>query len=135
MYTDGSPPEAAEWISGAWREDRAWLWGIDLFNNHFFWESHEAWEAIWHQVPRDSPFSWMLQALIQAAASVLKQHIGHERASSILMDRSIFRLRKVAKSEGESFHGLNLPSTIQLFEKFVEEGIWPHVVVLSSPQD
>jgi hypothetical protein len=31
-----------------WHECLPYLWGIDLFNNGYYWEAHETWEAVWH---------------------------------------------------------------------------------------
>src|ERR1700675_2052924 len=30
-----------------WQECRPYLYGIDLFNGGYFWESHVAWEGLW----------------------------------------------------------------------------------------
>jgi uncharacterized protein len=53
-----------------WREDVNYLRGIQLFNAHQFWESHEAWEEIW--LICDGIQAEFLQGLIQAAAALLK---------------------------------------------------------------
>ncbi len=57
--------DPAEWVSNA-----AYLRGIALFNQHLFWEAHEAWEEIWLEV--DGVQSDFLQGLIQSAAAFLK---------------------------------------------------------------
>jgi len=57
--------DPAEWASNA-----AYLRGIALFNQHLFWEAHEAWEEIWLEV--DGVQSDFLQGLIQSAAALLK---------------------------------------------------------------
>ena len=62
MSTENDP---AEWASNA-----AYLRGIALFNQHLFWEAHEAWEEIWLEV--DGVQSDFLQGLIQSAAALLK---------------------------------------------------------------
>lgn len=41
--------------------------GVDLFNEHRFWEAHEAWEAIWLQA--SGAEKTYLQGLIQLAAA------------------------------------------------------------------
>ena len=46
--------------------------GLDLFNHGYFWEAHEAWEAAWQGLQRDSATALHLQALIRLAAAALK---------------------------------------------------------------
>ena len=49
-----------------------YLWGIDLFNAGYYWESHEAWEAVWHACNRTGPMADLLKALIKLAAAGVK---------------------------------------------------------------
>src|SRR5947209_2469534 len=30
-----------------WGESETYLYGIDLFNGRYYWESHVAWESLW----------------------------------------------------------------------------------------
>ena len=30
-----------------WRDCEHYLYGVDLFNQGYWWEAHEAWEAVW----------------------------------------------------------------------------------------
>ncbi|MEO2237199.1 MAG: DUF309 domain-containing protein, partial [Candidatus Poseidoniia archaeon] len=55
-----------------WRTLDDWCHGVDLCNAHFYWESHEAWEALWHAVPRRSAPHRFLQGLIKVSAALLK---------------------------------------------------------------
>ena len=48
---------------------------VDLFNHGYFWESHEAWEALWLACPQGSPLREGLQGLIQLAAALLKEEV------------------------------------------------------------
>ena len=45
---DGPPPPER------WHASEPYLRGIELFNQHKFWESHEAWEEIWRASERDA---------------------------------------------------------------------------------
>lgn len=56
-----SPPE----------RDR-WLHAIDLFNNGFYWEAHEAWEGVWNALGRTTPAARFVQGLIHLAAAAVK---------------------------------------------------------------
>ncbi len=63
----------------AWRECRNYLYGIDLFNHGFYWESHEAWEGLWAACGRRGPTATFLQALINLAAAGFKARWGSAR--------------------------------------------------------
>ena len=60
------------WLPEKWRTLDGWCHGVDLCNAHFYWESHEAWEALWHAVPRRSAPHRFLQGLIKVSAALLK---------------------------------------------------------------
>jgi len=53
-----------------------YLLGIDLYNLGYFWESHEAFEALWHAAGSASLEKQFFQAIIQIAASNLKFFMG-----------------------------------------------------------
>lgn len=53
-------------------ETELFRFGVDLFNRSFFWEAHEAWEALWQRCP-EGPVRQGLQGLIQLAAANLKE--------------------------------------------------------------
>lgn len=53
-----------------------WLYALDLFNEGFYWESHEAWEAFWHALGRTSPEAQFVQGLIHLAAACVKVREG-----------------------------------------------------------
>lgn len=47
-------------------------YGVDLFNAGYWWECHEAMEALWHVAGRGSPAGHVLQAVIMCAAAHIK---------------------------------------------------------------
>src|SRR4029078_3777079 len=52
-HSFGVPPEKAEPLSEeSYRGNATYLYAIDLFNHGFYWEAHEAWEALWHAAGR-----------------------------------------------------------------------------------
>lgn len=59
-----------------WRDNAAWLFGVDLYNHGFAWEAHEAWEILW-RTTRDPDQKRFVQGLIQCAAAALKQNLGN----------------------------------------------------------
>lgn len=52
------------------------VWGMDLFNQGYFWEAHEAWEDSWRVATRGSPEHNLLQGLILLAAAGVKLREG-----------------------------------------------------------
>lgn len=63
--------------SGALPEDpqqriREYLYGVDLFNHGYYWESHEVWEELWHAAGRSGPTADFFKGLIKLAAAGVK---------------------------------------------------------------
>ena len=52
--------------------DPRWLHALDLFNEGFSWEAHEAWEQFWHAFGRTTPEARVVQGLIHLAAAAVK---------------------------------------------------------------
>jgi uncharacterized protein len=46
--------------------------GVELFDAGYYWEAHEAWEALWHAVGRRGPTADVLRGLIKLAAAGIK---------------------------------------------------------------
>jgi hypothetical protein len=76
-HSYGHLPETVEPIDESnWRTNAAWLWAIDLFNQGFFWEAHEAWEGLWHAAGRRGVTADFLKGLIKLAAAGVKHREG-----------------------------------------------------------
>ena len=64
------------------------LYGLDLFNNGFYWEAHETWEELWHL--EDSILhKRMIQGFIQLAASMVKRNQGNSDGQEKLLASAI----------------------------------------------
>jgi hypothetical protein len=61
----------------AWPSSPTYLHAADLFNHGFYWEAHEAWEALWHAAKRTGPTAIWLKALIKLAAAGVKAREGN----------------------------------------------------------
>lgn len=55
-----------------WRKHPAYLYGVDLYHQSFFWEAHEVWEALWKMATKNSPEHLFYQTLILNTAALLK---------------------------------------------------------------
>lgn len=58
------------------RTCESFLWGIDLFNAGYYWEAHEAWEAVWIALGRAGEQADAIKGLIKLAAAGVKARVG-----------------------------------------------------------
>jgi hypothetical protein len=107
-----------------WRDCHPYLYGLDLFNHGYYWESHEVWEGLWHASGRAGPAALFFQGLIKLAAAGVKAREGrpegvhrHARRAGELFQQVSARL-----PPGETcFFGLALPKLISVAAE-VERG-------------
>jgi hypothetical protein len=72
-HSFGHGPAPLEHFSEAeWQTCSEYLYGIDLFNHHYWWEAHEALEQCWVAAGRTTETGLFLQGLIQIAVACLK---------------------------------------------------------------
>ncbi len=63
-----------------------WVYGIRLFNEGFYWEAHEVWEAVWMNAPPNSREKHFVQGLIHFANGLLKIRMDRPAAARRLFD-------------------------------------------------
>ncbi|MFM9957238.1 MAG: DUF309 domain-containing protein [Phycisphaerales bacterium] len=73
-----------------WHESLDYLFGVDLFNAGFCWESHEALEVVWKQLRAadQTLAATFVQSIIQVAAARLKRETGEEVGVARLHSRA-----------------------------------------------
>lgn len=81
-----------------WAGNGPYLFGCDLYNRGYWWEAHEAWEALWQGTrlriargeaePDEVRQHRFLQGLIQAANAQLKLALGRVQAVSRLWEKA-----------------------------------------------
>lgn len=76
MFGSSAPPPPAPLDPDNWRACDEYLYGIDLFNHGYYWEAHEAWEALWHAAGRTGTIADYLKGLIKLAAAAVKAREG-----------------------------------------------------------
>jgi predicted metal-dependent hydrolase len=86
------PTLALATVDSIWLDTR-WLYGLDLFDAAFYWESHEVWEELWHTLGKTEPDAQLIQGMIQLAASLLTAELGREAASIRLLARAQAKLQ------------------------------------------
>lgn len=68
----------------------AFRYGIDCFNEGFFWEAHEFWEPLWQSARKDQPqLAAALKSLIQFAAANVQLLCGRPESWHRLAQRAI----------------------------------------------
>lgn len=78
-----SPPQVEPFNPRQWESNTEYLYGIDLFNFGYYWEAHEAWEALWHALGRTGPPAKFIQGLIYLAAAGVMIRRRHSRGPRI----------------------------------------------------
>lgn len=74
-------------------DPEALLWGIDLFDQGYHWEAHEAWEPLWFAAERGSPLRSLTKGLILLAAAGVKVREGKPVPALRHADRAVALLR------------------------------------------
>ena len=122
------PPEA-------WRNNTAWLRGVDLYNARYFWEAHEIWEALWHAEGRRGDLAQMLKAFIQVAAAHLKCEEKRGRVAELLWKRALASLEEIATRHRPRFMGCDLESFVTSARSYFLEdsSAFPVLVLEGEP--
>ena len=103
-------PEVVNLDPRRWRECRAYLRGIDLFNRGFYWEAHESWEAVWHAAGRQGAVANFIKGLIKLAAACVKAREGSANGVARHATRGdkLFCYAQAALGSESSMMGLSL---------------------------
>lgn len=103
-----SPDTEVTFDPARWRTSEAYLFGIDLFNNGFYWEAHEAWEELWVACGRRGCVATVLKGLIALAAAGVKASVGNRRGIATHAGRAADAFGKIARGQTRRFLGLDL---------------------------
>lgn len=92
-FTQKALPAVPSLLRETWSTHAQYLFGIDLFNRGYWWEAHDAWEAVWHASKSSDQIAGLfLQGLIQYAASVLKIYQGTRKGAAELAAAALQKL-------------------------------------------
>ncbi|MGB0455277.1 MAG: DUF309 domain-containing protein [Bacteriovoracaceae bacterium] len=120
-YWFGVPEPEVEALSFEnYSEHIDYLYGFDLFNAGYFWESHVYWEAIWHENGRKGEIADFLKALIIFSAGCLKLEVNQVPPARTHFERAeelISNILKLRKSEDCSYFGFELEKLLCLVLK------------------
>lgn len=102
-----------------WKQNKTYLYGVDLFNFAYWWEAHEAWEGLWH--PAEDTYRLFLQGLIQVSASLIKYHMRMLRPLRTLSTAGCEKLKQVVIENDEkenTYMGIDLPAFLNILDTF-----------------
>ena len=114
-HSFGRPPDEPPPIEPAsWSLSRTYLVGCDLFNHGYYWEAHEAWEAVWKACGRRGTVADFLKALIKLAAAGVKAREGRPAGVQRHAARAaqLFRAARETVS-GAAYLGLDVDELIE----------------------
>ena len=108
-HSYGQPQsEVLPFAPEAWAGCEEYLFGVDLFNQRYYWEAHEAWELVWHACDKARPQGLFVQGLIQITAALLRWHMGTERGARSLYASAMQHLAPARREYPAGFMGLPL---------------------------
>ncbi len=91
----------------------AYLEGISLFNAGHYWHAHEQWEDCWRAAEGDD--ARFYQAIIQAAAALVKWQQGNRRGMALNWAKSRARLAVLP----DTYNGLDLRALREHLDQMV----------------
>jgi hypothetical protein len=105
-----------------WKQNRAYLRGVDLYHQGYLWESHEAWERPWREAEPDSLEANLLQALILNSAALLKIHAGTTAGARKHSQAARWRLARVRAKGYDGprarFLGIDIADLIEQIKRY-----------------
>ena len=81
----------------------AFLWGLDLFNQGYYWEAHEAWEGLWQVADRDGRLRVLFKGLILLSAAGVKIRERRNAAAARHAMRAAALLRQLMNVPDRAF--------------------------------
>ena len=113
--------EPEKWNSELWKTNQGYLFGIDLYNSHYYWEAHEAWEGLWIASVRNSSEHRFLQGLIKLGAALLKIRMAEYEIQDLIGARNLARsgIDLLSKAGIDQFMGLDIPKFLESYQDFV----------------
>jgi hypothetical protein len=114
-----------------WRACRPYLYGIDLFNAGFYWESHVAWESLWMACGRRGVVADFLKGLIKLAAAGVKALEENPAGVKSHSGRAAELFRRVSESM-DDLMGFHVKELLKVAQEIHEQG-WPFQPPLLRP--
>lgn len=97
------------------RQSPVYITGFKFFEAAYFWEAHEAWEALWHY--KQAQQRQLLKALIQISALGIKAQQGQHRPAQRLYRSAVKLLEQIRKRKTE-VGGLSIELCLQELQQW-----------------
>ena len=120
-----------------WDQCKPYLYGIDLFNAQYYWESHVEFESLWLACGRHGVTADFLKGLIKLAAAGVKHLEGKPHGVTSHACRATKLWEDVAQNlrgEQEFFLGFRLKALIEMAETIGGSG-WPETPPCIFPSE
>jgi len=113
--------EHEKWDSDLWKDNEDYLFGIDLYNYHYYWEAHEAWEGLWIAAVRNSSEHRFLQGLIKCGAALLKIRMANYEIQDLIGARNLSKsgMSLLSQVGLDEFMGLDIPNFLKEYDNFI----------------
>lgn len=100
-YFDGVKTSAQPGMTAdALSQSDAFRAGFVCYDEGYFWEAHEVWEAVWMATAPNSHARHFVQALIQLANGQLKRVMDRPKAAARLCDMALAHLAEAGDGGG-----------------------------------
>jgi uncharacterized protein len=131
-HSYGTEPVYSETVeSNKWHECRPYLYGIDLFNAGYYWESHVAWESLWMACGRKGVVADLLKGLIKLAAAGVKALEGTSDGVRSHGGRAADLFQQVMETT-DNLMGFRISALLAVAKEIHERG-WPSQPPLLTP--
>jgi hypothetical protein len=87
------PLQLASFAAADWQSCDEYLYGIDLFNHGYWWEAHEALEAVWVAAGRQTETGLFVQGLILIAVAHLKMFQGFNDVGRRMAEEGLDKMK------------------------------------------
>ena len=92
-----------------------------MYNYHFYWEAHEAWEGLWLASVKRSSENMFIQGLIKTGAALLKIRMASYEIQDLIGARTLSKsgmdlLSRVGVSK---FMGLDIVAYLEAYSEFI----------------
>jgi hypothetical protein len=104
-----------------------WPYALDLFDHGYLWEAHEVLEQVWKELAPGTPERDLAQAIIVAAASLLRAHLGDDRSAAKLCSRAVSLLLRVPPATARA-HGIDTVRLVADLERALRGGARPRIL-------
>lgn len=106
------------------QENEFLRFAVDLYNHHYFWESHVYFEALWNAHNRSGSEAEMFKGFIKLGAAGVKLTIDQDISARGHFERAKELFLEVQEKEGDSFLGFNIKEIIQRIEKTLSDNLF-----------